>query len=83
MDKYVKILSEFLEADLEQRFSQTKTFFPQLKLFFIHPNDMLLLAFQNSVPACVKTDVGWRFVVNSAFYKISHASLHNDFVELD
>ena len=35
------------------------------------------------MPACVKTEVGRRFDVNSVCYKISHAALHIDFVELD
>ena len=36
----------------------------------------------DTLPACVKTEVGRRFDVNSVCYK-SRASLHNDFVELD
>ena len=46
--------------------------FPRMKLFFIHPDvkNMLLPAFQNStLPACVKTEVGRRFHVNSVCYK--------------
>ena len=42
--------------------------FPSSETIFFH--DMLLTAFQNStLPACVKTEVGRQFVVNSACYK--------------
>ena len=38
----------------------------------------------DTVPACVKTEEGRRFVVNSACYKfLAGAFLHNDFGELD
>ena len=48
-----------------RRFPSTETIFS-----FTHSNDILLTAFQNStLPACVKTEVGRRFVVNSACYK--------------
>ena len=35
------------------------------------------------MPARVETEVGRQFVVNSACFKISRTSLHNDFMELD
>ena len=54
-------------------FLSNEDIFSWLKLYFIHPNEKkyALASFSkfDTVPACVKTEVGRQFVVNYACYK--------------